>query len=558
MREFLVGQHWRKPRRADEQARSTAAPTTARHRILDLQHGAGNQAMTRLLTATARDSDRPPPGMPLDPPMRSSMEARLGHDFSAVRIHDDQSAAQSASSLGAFAFTVGDSVVLGAAAPPLHSPQGQRVLAHELTHVVQQRLGGHAPAVDPESTSERDADAAASAIAHGATPAPISRGTAVGVARQPMDPRHARGYAGEQGMGFGLYRQEEGWIFFEGPSGSAGHGVTTPGFDGVAYNTRTGELHLVDNKSLAATGNVSSATAIDPTRNLAKNVDTLVVRVEAAKDVPGRIRILGLLRRIKAALAAGKPLPEGVKLVVTSVGGRTTDVTPRLTAAGVEHYPPPPKTATPAPPAAPQASAAAAKAPIAPPGEAPPAKAAPLAKAVPAAKSAPPVEVVPPVKVTLPTEAAPVPTAMPKMPTGGLPVAPKTSPWKAGLKAGGQAAAWMLLFAALDYYVHQKLQEQLENDIEQSRRGMHSWAVREKAKHPDQPVYFQIIVVSEEYSRYIPLLGWLPEPPKLLLASIGITSTQIESPTVTIDDHSLDLFHPGKTTSITYTELVIP
>ena len=178
-------------------------------------------------------------------------------------------------------------------------------------------------------------------------------------AHEPMDPRHARGYAGEQGMGFGLYRKEEGWIFIEGPSGSAGHGVTTSSFDGVAYNTRTGELHLVDNKSLAATGNVSSAPAIDPTRNLAKNVDTLIARVEAVKDVPGRIRILGLLRRIEAALSVGKPLPEGVKLVVTSVGGRTTDVSTRLKAAGVEHHPPPPETVTLAPTAAPQAATAA-------------------------------------------------------------------------------------------------------------------------------------------------------------------------------------------------------
>jgi hypothetical protein len=110
--------------------------------------------------------------------------------------------------------------------------------------------------------------------------------------------------------------------------------VTSPGFDGVAYNTRTGELHLVDNKSPRATGNVHSATAIDPSRNLPANVDGLITRVEAAQDVPGRVRILGRLRQTKAALAAGKPLPTDVKLVVTSVGGRTTDVSPRLKAQG--------------------------------------------------------------------------------------------------------------------------------------------------------------------------------------------------------------------------------
>jgi hypothetical protein len=165
-----------------------------------------------------------------------------------------------------------------------------------------------------------------------------------------MDPRHARGRAGEQGMGFELYPQSEGWIFFEGPSGSAGHGVTTSGFDGVAYNTKTGELHLIDNKSLKSAGNVSSATAIDPSRNLSKNVDDLIVRVEAAENVPGCIRALGLLRQTKAALAAGKLPPQGVKLMVTSVGGQTTDVSARLKGLGVEHHPGmPPKAATPAP-----------------------------------------------------------------------------------------------------------------------------------------------------------------------------------------------------------------
>jgi hypothetical protein len=195
-------------------------------------------------------------------------------------------------------------------------------------------------------------------------------GTTVGIVRKPMDPGHARGYVGEQGMGFEHYRAEEGWIFFEGPSGYKGHGVTERGFDAVAYNTRTDVLELPDNKSLKSPGNVRSATAIDPSKNLPKNLDRLIKRVEAAKDVPGRVRILGLLRQTKAALAAGEPLPKNVKLVVTSVGGQTTDVSGRLKELGVEHrLSTPPRTATPSAvsaPAAQEISGAAPRALVAP------------------------------------------------------------------------------------------------------------------------------------------------------------------------------------------------
>jgi uncharacterized protein DUF4157 len=516
-------------------------------------------------TAPAAAESDWPSGDPLEPTTRSSMEARLGHDFSSVRVHSDQSAAQSAHSIGAHAFTVGDHVVLGATAGPLHTRQGQHVLAHELVHVVQQRLGGYQPSPDPESASERDANAAASAIALGKTPAPISRGTAVGIARQPQDPRHARGHAGEQGMGFELYPKSEGWIFFEGPSGSAGHGVTTSGFDGIAYNTRTGELHLLDNKSLRTPGNVSSATAIDPSKNLSQNIDTLITRVEAAKDVRGRIRILGLLRRTKAALAAGKPPPEGVKLMVTSVGGRTTDVSARLKGLGVEHHPGTlPKAAAPAAtvgtPSAPgkQASAAEPSAPKAAAQEAP-------SQAVPPAEaphvSAPAPEVIP-VPGASPAEAPHVSApAVPKIAGGGPPAAPQGSPLKAGLKAGAVALGWMLAFAGLNYLVHRKVAKDLESNLEQARRAEHGFALYLRAHQPAKysgPVYLQLTIHSEEYSRYIPLVGWMPEAPVLEIGSETITTTGIETPIVTVDDHSLDLLRPGKTTEVTYTELLLP
>ena len=77
-------------------------------------------------------------GRPLDPATRRSMESRIGFDFSKVRVHTDARAADSARSLGARAYTVGNHVVFGAGKFAPESSAGRRLLAHELTHVVQQ------------------------------------------------------------------------------------------------------------------------------------------------------------------------------------------------------------------------------------------------------------------------------------------------------------------------------------------------------------------------------------------------------------------------------------
>lgn len=78
------------------------------------------------------------PGRPLDPSTRAFMEARLGHDFSQVRVHTNARASASADAVQARAYTVGRDVVFGDGHYRPHTAEGQRLLAHELTHVVQQ------------------------------------------------------------------------------------------------------------------------------------------------------------------------------------------------------------------------------------------------------------------------------------------------------------------------------------------------------------------------------------------------------------------------------------
>ncbi len=77
-------------------------------------------------------------GHPLDPLTRSFMEERFAHDFSHVRIHTDARAAEAAHAVNALAYTVGNDVVFGAGQYATGSNEGRRLLAHELTHVVQQ------------------------------------------------------------------------------------------------------------------------------------------------------------------------------------------------------------------------------------------------------------------------------------------------------------------------------------------------------------------------------------------------------------------------------------
>lgn len=77
-------------------------------------------------------------GQSLDAQSRGAMEQRFGHDFSRVRVHADTRAAESARAVDALAYTVGKSIVFGAGQFQPNSMHGQRLLAHELAHVVQQ------------------------------------------------------------------------------------------------------------------------------------------------------------------------------------------------------------------------------------------------------------------------------------------------------------------------------------------------------------------------------------------------------------------------------------
>ncbi len=81
-------------------------------------------------------------GRPLPESVRAFFEPRFGHDFSQVRVHTDARAAESARAVNALAYTVGRHVVFGSGQFAPGTTLGDRLLAHELTHVVQQRAHG--------------------------------------------------------------------------------------------------------------------------------------------------------------------------------------------------------------------------------------------------------------------------------------------------------------------------------------------------------------------------------------------------------------------------------
>lgn len=84
-------------------------------------------------------------GEPLPQRVKADMEPRFGTDFSAVRIHRDAEAAASAHALGAKAWTLGRHVAFGAGQWAPGTPHGDRLIAHELTHILQERGRGEAP-----------------------------------------------------------------------------------------------------------------------------------------------------------------------------------------------------------------------------------------------------------------------------------------------------------------------------------------------------------------------------------------------------------------------------
>jgi hypothetical protein len=110
------------------------------------------------------------PGRPLDTATRAFFEPRFKYDFSAVRVHTDAHATESARQINSLAYAVGTNVVFRSDTFAPDTPVGKELLAHELSHVAQQR---HAAANGPLSLgrpgdlAEQEAELAATGVMFG-------------------------------------------------------------------------------------------------------------------------------------------------------------------------------------------------------------------------------------------------------------------------------------------------------------------------------------------------------------------------------------------------------
>ena len=163
--------------------------------ILGLQRAVGNAGVGAMLEeerSPVHDVVNSGGGSPLAPDVQEEMQGRLGHDFSDVRVHNDSKAHESAQSVNAHAYTVGSNVVFQRDKYDPGSAAGKTMLAHELTHVVQQRsgpvdgssAGGGLKVRDPSLRVEREASANAAKAMAGPAPAATAQLSASSAAVQ--------------------------------------------------------------------------------------------------------------------------------------------------------------------------------------------------------------------------------------------------------------------------------------------------------------------------------------------------------------------------------------
>src|SRR5260370_2840472 len=152
---------------------------TVADRLLNLQRSVGNRSVQRIVAKSAPDlAGTAPPqvtgsgGEQLPQESREFMESRFEEDFSDVRVHPDEESSKSAVMLGANAYTSGRDIYFASGKYAPKSPEGERLLAHELTHVVQQNgtpasRASNNELSDPSDLAEREAQAAADRVERG-------------------------------------------------------------------------------------------------------------------------------------------------------------------------------------------------------------------------------------------------------------------------------------------------------------------------------------------------------------------------------------------------------
>ena len=172
----------RKPSSEKKSERRAETPQAEMPRLAKLQRQIGNRAVQRLLVQRSGDgsfeidegtvsriNQERSGGQPLESGFHKEMSESMDHDFSGVRVHTSPEADDLSRQIGAKAFTTGQDIFLREGAYDPHSGGGQELLAHELTHVVQQSggtAGGGGPmtVTAPGDAYEQEADTVANTV----------------------------------------------------------------------------------------------------------------------------------------------------------------------------------------------------------------------------------------------------------------------------------------------------------------------------------------------------------------------------------------------------------
>lgn len=128
--------------RVAEQVLASPVPAAAGSAPMRIQRVTGRRSGESSAAPDSVERALAGSGKPLEPALRQGMEQRFGHDFSQVRVHSDGTAGQSARDVNANAYTVGHDIVFAEGRYAPETREGQRLIAHELTHVVQQSVHG--------------------------------------------------------------------------------------------------------------------------------------------------------------------------------------------------------------------------------------------------------------------------------------------------------------------------------------------------------------------------------------------------------------------------------
>ncbi len=176
--------------------------------VMHLQASAGNASVSRLMGDEAEEGPRrvrevlsSRGGKPLEPATSELMSQRLGQDFSDVRVHTDAAASELARAVNAHAYTVGSDIVFQSDRYAPDTPTGQRTIAHELTHVVQQRsgpvagtpAGGGVRISHPSDSFERAAEHSADQVMAGGPASPTMPATTSVQRQAPEEEEEVQG-----------------------------------------------------------------------------------------------------------------------------------------------------------------------------------------------------------------------------------------------------------------------------------------------------------------------------------------------------------------------------